>query len=73
MKVIEIIEDNGNIRSFSPLYVTDVKVVRSDLHKNWVIDIDLATPEKIYTITCDSEADMKQKYQYVKECWESVK
>ena len=73
MKVIEIIEADGTIRSFSPLYVTDVKVIHSDFHKNWVIDIDLATPEKIYTILCDSEADMKQKYQYVKECWQSVR
>ena len=73
MKTIKIIESDGTVRLFSPLYVKSAKMVHSSTNEDWCIVLNLDDQvEPVYTILCKNRAEMDRKFDMVKEALESI-
>ena len=70
MKLIYVKGIDGTEHYINPIHVEEVKVVKSDLSKDWCIAISLNG--KVHTILCKTEEELKDKLAEVKSAMESI-
>lgn len=70
MKLIYVKSTDGTEHYINPIHVDEVKVVKSDLSKDWCIAI--SHNGIIQTILCKTEEELKSKLAEVKSAMESI-
>lgn len=70
MKLIYVKGIDGTEHYINPIHVEEVKVVKSDLTKDWCIAISYSG--KIQTILCKTEEEFKNKLAEIKSAMESI-
>lgn len=70
MKLIYVKESNGSEHYLNPIHVDDVKVVKSNVNKDWCIVISHNGVSN--TILCKSEEERDQKLAEIKAAMESI-
>ena len=74
MKTIKVTEEDGTVRIFNPIHITDAKLVASEYNKDWCIVLHLNSNYNgsIYTIPFHSKEEAEKEFEYINECLESI-
>lgn len=73
MKTIKVTEDDGTVRIFNPIHITDVKLVISEYNKEWCIVLKLDDRSATYyTILHSSKEEAEKDFEHINECLESI-
>ena len=70
MKLIYVKSTDGTEHYINPIHVDEVKVVKSDLSKDWCIAI--SSNGKIHTILCKTQKETNEKLAEIKSAMESI-
>lgn len=74
MKTIKVTEEDGTVRIFNPMYITDVKLVASEYNKDWCIILNLnsKSSSSSYTILHSSKEEAEREFEYINDCLGSI-
>ena len=73
MKTIKVTEEDGIVRIFNPIHITDAKLVVSEYNKDWCIVLNIDKPSTLpYTIPFYSKEEAEREFEYINECLESI-
>ena len=73
MKTIRVNKEDGSVRIFNPIHITDAKLVVSEYNKDWCIVLNIDKPSTLpYTIPFYSKEEAEREFEYINECLESI-
>ena len=74
MKTIRVNKEDGSVRIFNPMHITDVKLVISEYNKDWCIVLYENSEHNgsVYTIPFHSKEEAEKEFEYINECLESI-
>lgn len=74
MKTIRVNKEDGSVRIFNPIHITDVHLVTSKYNKDWciVLHLDSNHNTSIYTFPFHSKKEAERELEYINECLESI-
>ena len=73
MKTIRVNREDGSVRIFNPMHITDAKLVASEYNKDWCIVLNIDKPSTLpYTIPFHSKEEAERELEHINECLESI-
>ena len=74
MKTIRVNKEDGSVRIFNPIHITDVYLVTSEYTKDWCIVLyeNSQYNGSVYTIPFHSKEEAERELEYINECLESI-
>ena len=73
MKTIRVNKEDGSVRIFNPIHITDAKLVVSEYNKDWCIVLNIDKPSTLpYTIPFHSKEEAEKEFEYINACLESM-
>ena len=70
MKTIKVTDHDGTKRIFTPMHVTDAKLLDSEYNRKWCVTLSVCG--HTYTYLCRSKDEAEKFLNEINECLESI-